>query len=74
MTPEYEKQIEQENSSVGKGRGSKNRQPFVTEKVRYEVLNVTREIETIADVKEGFGWKGLKQVRLKHVGPIQKLF
>ena len=57
LTIEYEKQTEQEIRYVGRGRGSKNRQQQVIEKVRYEVLNVIREEEEIADAKERFGWK-----------------
>ena len=57
LTIEYEKRPCQEIRYIGKGRGSKNRKQQVIEKIRYSILNVTREEEEIANVKERFGWK-----------------
>ena len=50
----YEKQVEQEICYVGKGRGSKNRQTQVKEKIRYSIIKVSRNIETIDDTFEPF--------------------
>ena len=54
---EYEKEVEREEKYVGKGRGSKNRQQEVIEKVRYQVTKVSRNEEKIEEEKEKFGWK-----------------
>ena len=54
---EYEKDIEKKEKFVGKGRGSKNRQKEVIERVRYEVTKVSRNEEKIEEEKEKFGWK-----------------
>ena len=54
---EYEKEVERKEKFVGKGRGSKNRQKEVIEKVRYEVTKVLRNEEKIEKEKEKFGWK-----------------
>ena len=54
---EYEKEIERKEKFVGKGRGSKNRQKEVLERVRYEVTKVSRHEEKIEQEKEKFGWK-----------------
>jgi len=57
VTVESEKQTESVIRYVGRGRGSKNRQQQVLEKVRYSILGVIRDDEQIAEVKERFGWK-----------------
>lgn len=54
---EYEKEVETKEKFVGKGRGSKNRQKEVIERVRYEVTKVSRNEEKIEEEKESFGWK-----------------
>jgi transposase len=53
----YVKQTEHQTTYVGRGRGSAKREQQVTEKVRYQMTDVTRDDEQIADLKAGLGWK-----------------
>ena len=57
ITVEYEKQTEQTIRYIGRGRGSKNRDSEITEKVRYQITSVAKNPEQIAVTKERFGWK-----------------
>jgi transposase len=57
ITVESEKQTEQTIRYIGRGRGSKNRDSEITEKVRYQITSVAKNQEQIAVTKERFGWK-----------------
>lgn len=57
ITVEYEKQTEPNIRYIGPGRGSKNRDSEITEKVRYQITRVFENQEQIAVTKERFGWK-----------------
>ncbi len=54
---DYEKQIERQTHYVGRGRGSANRQQRVSEKIRYQITRIARHEDSIARLKERFGWK-----------------
>jgi transposase len=54
---EYEKEVEKKEKYVGKGRGSKEREKEVVERVRYKVTKVSRREEKIEEMKEQYGWK-----------------
>jgi transposase len=54
---EYVRQTECQTTYVGRGRGSAKRQQQQIEKVRYQITEVRRSDEQIADVKAGLGWK-----------------
>lgn len=53
----YEKEVEREEKYVGKGKGSANRPKRIIEKVRYQMINVTRNEYRIKKEKAGQGWK-----------------
>ena len=53
----YEKEEEKKTKYVGQGRGSKNREKKVIEKVRYQITEVRKNKEKIEEEKEKFGWK-----------------
>jgi transposase len=53
----YVKQTECRTQYVGRGRGSAERETRVTEKVRYQITEITRHEERIDDLKAHFGWK-----------------
>jgi len=57
ITVEYEKETEQKIQDIGRGRGSKNRDSKIREKLRYQVTRVVRNEAKIAATKERFGWK-----------------
>ena len=48
----YEKQVDQTEKYIGKGRGAANREKTVVEKVRYQIISVEREDEKITDEKK----------------------
>lgn len=54
---EYVKQTEPQTKYVGRGRGSTKREQQVIEKVRYQITEVRRDDEQIADLQAGLGWK-----------------
>ncbi len=54
---DYEKQIERQTHYVGRGRGSANRQQRVSRKIRYQITRIARHEDSIARVKDRFGWK-----------------
>ncbi len=54
---DYEKQIERQTHYVGRGRGSANRQQRVSRKIRYQITRIARHEDSIARLKERFGWK-----------------
>lgn len=53
----YVKQTECCTQYVGRGRGSAEREKRVIEKVRYQITDVTRDEDRIADLKARYGWK-----------------
>ena len=53
----YVKQTECCTQYVGRGRGSAEREQRVIEKVRYQITEVTRDEDRIADLKARYGWK-----------------
>lgn len=53
----YEKEVEIIEKYIGKGRGSKNREKQITEKVRYQMLSVRRNEYRIKREKKRQGWK-----------------
>lgn len=54
---EYVKQTQPQTKYVGRGRGSTKREQQVIEKVRYQITEVRRDDEQIADLQAGLGWK-----------------
>ena len=57
LTVTYEKQTERHIRYVGPGRGAAHREKRVEEKIRYQILAVERNEESIATRKERMGWK-----------------
>jgi transposase len=57
VTYEYAKEVETQEKYVGRGRGSKNREKQIIEKVRYVITNVARCAEKIESEIRRFGWK-----------------
>ena len=53
----YEKEVENTEKYIGKGRGGKNRKKQTIEKIRYQVLSVRRNEYRIKREKERQGWK-----------------
>jgi len=53
----YEKPTEPQTTYVGRGRGSSKREQLVIEKVRYQITEVSREDEQLADLEATLGWK-----------------
>ena len=53
----WEKQVEQTTHYVGRGRGSVHREKRVIEKTRYHITHIARQAETIAALRQRFGWK-----------------
>ena len=53
----WEQQIERHTHYVGRGRGSAKRAQRVTEKIRYHITRLERQVGSIAALKERFGWK-----------------
>jgi transposase len=54
---EYVKETACQTQYTGRGRGSSKRQQQQIEKVRYQVTEVRRDDEQLADFKAGLGWK-----------------
>lgn len=73
LSVEYEKQIEQEIRYVGKGRGSKNRQKQVLEKIRYSIVSVSRNEDEIDEAKDRFGWKAFVTSATKACLPLSEV-
>ena len=57
LNVEYEKQVETTTKFVGKGRGSKNREKKIDERIRYQITSVGRDEKKIDEQKKRFGWK-----------------
>src|SRR2546427_6608614 len=53
----WEKQVEQTTQYVGRGRGSVHREKRVIEKTRYHITHIARQADTIAALRQHFGWK-----------------
>src|SRR5215468_9069442 len=53
----WEKQVEQTTQYVGRGRGSVHREQRVVEKTRYHITQIARQDDTIANLRQRFGWK-----------------
>jgi transposase len=53
----WEKQVEQTTRYVGRGRGSVHREQRVIEKTRYHITHIVRQADTIAALRQRFGWK-----------------
>jgi transposase len=53
----WEKQVEQTTQYIGRGRGSVHREKRVLEKTRYHITHIVRQVDTIAALRQRFGWK-----------------
>jgi transposase len=53
----WEKQVEQTTHYVGRGRGSVHREKRVIQKTRYHITHIARQADTIAALRQRFGWK-----------------
>jgi transposase len=53
----YVKQTEYQTTYVGRGRSSAKREQRVIEKVRYQITEVSREDDQLADLEATLGWK-----------------
>jgi len=68
----WEKQGEQKTQDVGRGRGSLSRAKQVLQQTRYHITPIARQQDTIAALRQRFGWKafvtnaGQTQLSLPH--------
>jgi transposase len=53
----WEKQVEQSTRYVGRGRGSVHREKRVIQKTRYHITHIVRQADTIAALRQRFGWQ-----------------
>src|SRR5262249_58343772 len=53
----WEKQVEQTTQYVGRGRGAVHREKRVIQKTRYHITHIARQADTIATLRQRFGWK-----------------
>ena len=53
----WEKQVERQTRSLGRGRGSASRQQRVSEQTRYQITHIAREDDQIAGLRQRYGWK-----------------
>src|SRR6266568_4602709 len=53
----WEPQVEQTTQYVGRGRGSVHREKRVRQKTRYHITHIARQADTIAALRQRFGWK-----------------
>jgi transposase len=53
----WEKQVEQTTRYVGRGRGSVHREKRVLQQTRYHITHIARQADTIAALRQRFGWK-----------------
>ena len=53
----WEKQVEPTTQYVGRGRGSVHREKQVIQKTRYPITHIARQADTIAALRQRFGWK-----------------
>src|SRR5438128_7036561 len=83
----WEKQVEQTTRYVGRGRGSVHREKRVIEKTRYHITHIVRQADSIAALRQRFGWKAFvtnatpKQLSLqeavlcyRHAYRVERLF
>jgi transposase len=61
----WEKQVEQKNQYVGRGRGSKSREKRAIQKTRYHITQITRLEDRIGALRQRYGWKAF----VTNVGP-----
>ena len=66
----WEKQVEQTTQYVGRGRGSVNREKRVIQKTRYHITHIARQEDTIAALRQRFGWKAF----VTNAGPQAAVF
>jgi transposase len=52
----WEKQVEQTTQDVGRGRGAVQREKRVIANTRYHITQLTRQADTIAALRQRFGW------------------
>jgi len=57
LTYTFERQVEQQVTYVGRGRGSDKRPQRVVDRVRYQITAVTRDEAAIAALQQTFGWR-----------------
>ncbi len=57
VTYEYIKEVEREEKYIGRGRGSRNREKRVLERIRYVITKVDVDRERVNAVVKRFGWK-----------------
>ena len=57
LSYDYKKEVETKTGYVGKGRGSASREQKTTEKIRYQITNVSRNKEKIENEIKKYGWK-----------------
>ena len=53
----WEPQVEQSTQDVGRGHGSVHREKQVRQKTRYHITHIARQADTIAALRQRFGWK-----------------
>jgi transposase len=53
----WEKQGEQTTQYIGRGRGSVHREKRVIQKTRYHITHIARQADTIAALRQRFGWQ-----------------
>ncbi len=53
----WEPQVEQTTQYVGRGRGSVHREKRVRQKTRSHITHIARQADTIAALRQRFGWK-----------------
>jgi transposase len=53
----WEKQVEQTTQYIGRGRGSVHREKRVIQKTRYHITHIARQADTIAALRQRFGWQ-----------------
>src|SRR5881397_1471645 len=53
----WEQQVEQTTQYVGRGRGSVHREKRVRQTTRYHITHIARQADTIAVLRQRFGWK-----------------
>jgi transposase len=53
----WEKQVERQTRYLGRGRGSASRQQRVIEQTRYHITCIARQEDTIAGLRQRYGWK-----------------
>src|SRR2546428_3528678 len=53
----WEKQVEQTAQYVGRGRGYCSREKRVIQKIRYQIIHIARQADTVTALSQRFGWK-----------------